>query len=74
VENEFFLNVLHLSDVRIFLDMYLTHLLMESEEAHSIDIPKNSFFGLRKSVDPSGTVEKYFSVNFERYDLTNGRE
>jgi hypothetical protein len=52
--------------------MYLTE--QEYEVPQFIFIPKNSFFGLQNSIVPLRHMGKNFFINFENYDLANGKE
>jgi hypothetical protein len=73
-ENDFFLNVPHLLWVWDFEDMYLTHLETRIWRGTFHIYFKKWFFWPSKLCCPLWALGENFFVNFERYDLANGKE
>jgi hypothetical protein len=71
VENIFFLNIPYLLWVWDIVDMYLSHL---GTRIKSCTIYATYFLGLQNSDVLHCHKEKTFFINFELYDLANGKE
>jgi hypothetical protein len=56
------------------VDMYLTHIGIRIQEAHSRLLEKVVFLDPKRLLPPLGRGKKNIFFYFECYDLTNGKE